>query len=116
MPYKGKDAPSHLLASLLPCPIYSSWLSSAAINTVTKSNFGRKGFIPSYSLRFITKGNQSTRRNAAAGLPPLPQLAEPACFIQPNTARPGMAPLSGLGFPTSIINQENVGPEKRFIS
>lgn len=41
IPYKGKQAPSHLLTShlltsRLPLPIYSSWLSIAVTNTMTK--------------------------------------------------------------------------------
>jgi hypothetical protein len=32
--------------------------SFAVINTMTKSNFGRKGLFPLYSVQFMVKGSQ----------------------------------------------------------
>lgn len=68
----------------LPClvtfyvPFFSSLVSAAVVNNMTKLPWRRKGFIPLYSLRSFTEGNQgrtqgrslkqTSRRNAASWL------------------------------------------------
>lgn len=93
-------------------------LSTAMINTVTKSNVGRNGFVSS----FVVKGNQSRTSGQKSGgknwyrdhreTPGLLAcfcglLSLPSCIPQYYPPRGGTTHI-GLGHSISIINQENI--------
>lgn len=95
---QGLYTSSHFLPPFFLLPIYCSWLSSAQINAMTKRKVGK-------SLFHLTAEPRKT-----------------CCFWLPfhgllslsfHTARDATIH-SGLGHPTSIINQENKRLEKRF--
>ena len=65
---------------------------------LAKTNLGRREFFLSYRLQNITEGSQGWKSNQESDIP------NTDCPGQSNKAH------SGLGPPTSVINQENAPP------
>lgn len=103
--------------------VYFSLLVVAVIDTTTKSNAGNKGFTRLPHPRTEFNNERSQGRNSKQGpeagtdaetteqcclLACSPELAQPSFFSTKNHFPGNGTALSGLGPPTSIINQENV--------
>lgn len=105
-PAPGQTAHQNVNSTVLVC------ISVPSINTMMESNLKRKGFISSYRLNSIIKGSQgmNSRQKFEAEtmvemlLPGL--LGFPSSKVQAYLIRVD-AIYSGLGLPTSVINQDN---------